>query len=104
MRDPEPFGDRARVGNVLASTAAARAADRRAMIVKLERDADRLGAARRRQGGHDRAVDAARHGDDDAAACARIFSELKQVFHDAGFLADPLRFGKVPERISCKAT
>ena len=42
--------------------------DRLAMIVELQGHADHLGAAPGGERGHDRAVDAARHGDDDARA------------------------------------
>ena len=65
MGDAEPVGDGARIVDVAAGAAALRPPDRLAMIVKLERDADHLGAAARGERGHDRAVDAARHGDDD---------------------------------------
>ena len=41
------------------------APDRLAMVVELERHPDHLGAAAGGERGHDRAVDAARHGDDD---------------------------------------
>ena len=45
--------------------------DRFAMIVELERDADHLGAGARGQRGDDRAVDPARHGDDDPRSRGR---------------------------------
>ncbi len=41
------------------------------MIVELERHPDHLGAAPRGERGHDRAVDAARHGDDDPGLARR---------------------------------
>ena len=66
MRDAEPVGNRACIANILAGAARAGALHRRAMIVELQRHADRFGARLRGQSGHDRAVDAARHGDDDA--------------------------------------
>ncbi len=65
MGDAEPLGDRARVVNVAAGAAALRPTDRRAMIVELKRDSDHLGAGAGGERGHDRAVDAAGHGDDD---------------------------------------
>ena len=71
MGDAEPVGDGAGVVDVLAGAAGPAAPDRLAMIVELEGDADHLGAAARRQRGHDRAVDAARHGDDDARLARR---------------------------------
>ena len=83
MRDAEPIGDRARVADVAPRAAASRAADGGAMIVELERDADRLGAAARGERGHHRAVDAARHGDDDAAA-GKIGAQLEIGVHGRG--------------------
>ena len=59
MRNAEPIADGAGIANVAAGTAAARPADRLAMIVELERNPDRLGAGGRRERGHYRAVDAA---------------------------------------------
>ena len=71
MGDAEPVGDRRGVVDVLAGAAGAASADRFAMIVELEGHADHLGAAARRQRGHDRAVDAAGHGDDDPRPAGR---------------------------------
>ena len=76
MGDAEPVGDRLRVVNVLPGAAGARAAHRLAMIVELQRDADHLRAGARGERGHDRAVDAAGHGDDDPGI-ARGAAELK---------------------------
>ena len=70
MGDAEPLGDRLGVVDVLAGAAGPRAPDRLAMIVELERHSDHLGAAARGERGHDRAVDAARHGDDDPGLLA----------------------------------
>ena len=66
----------------LAGAAGPRALDRLAMIVELERDSDHLGAASRGERGHDRAVDAARHGDDDPGL-ARGPVELEIGVHEA---------------------
>ena len=44
---------------------------RLAMIVELQRDPDHLGAGARGERGHDRAVDPARHGDDDPGLAER---------------------------------
>ena len=64
VSDAQPVGDRARVADIVARTACPLAAGGGAVIVKLQRHADNFRAARRRQRGHDRTVDAARHGDD----------------------------------------
>jgi hypothetical protein len=66
MGDAEPVANSLGVIDVLARAAASRTLHRLAMIVELERDSDHLGAAARGERGHDRAVDAAGHGDDDA--------------------------------------
>ena len=66
MGDPEPFGDGARVVNVAAGAAGLRPPDRLAMVVELEGDPDHLGAGAGGERGDDRAVDPARHGDDDS--------------------------------------
>src|SRR3546814_8897928 len=79
MRDAQPVAHRARVADVAARAARARAAHRLAVVVELERHPDRLRAARVRERGHHRAVDAARHGDDDAAA-SRIRAALEIAF------------------------
>ena len=68
MGDAEPVGDRLGVVNVLAGAAGLRAPGRLALVVELQGHADHLGAAPRGERGHDRAVDAARHGDDDPRA------------------------------------
>lgn len=69
MSDAQPRRHRLRVENVLAGATSARArAGDSAMVVELQRHPDRLRAAARGEGGHDRAVDAARHGDDDPGA------------------------------------
>ena len=70
MGDAEPVGDGACVADVLAGAAGAGAPDRLAMIVELQRHPDHLGAGARGERGHDRAVDAARHGDDDSGLAA----------------------------------
>src|SRR5579864_704262 len=68
MRDAERLGDTRRVVDVLAGAACALAAGGLAVVVELERDADDVATALDQQRGHGRAVDAARHGDDDARA------------------------------------
>ena len=66
MGDAEPVGDLLRIINVLPGATGARTAHRLAMIVELERHADHFGAGLRGEPGRDRAVDAARHGDNNA--------------------------------------
>src|SRR5207248_11442398 len=66
VRDAELGGDAGRVAYILPGAARALFADRRAVIIELQRDADdvepRLGEKRRR----DRRIHPARHRDDDA--------------------------------------
>ena len=84
MRDAEAVAHRARVADVAARAAAAGAADRLAMIVELERDADRLRARARGERRHDGRIDPARHGDNDALA-REIGAQLEIGFgHDDG--------------------
>ncbi len=71
VREAEPVGDRARVADIVAGAARALAPGGGAVIVELQRDADDFGAAAARQRGDHRAVDPARHGDDDAAFAGR---------------------------------
>ena len=80
MRDAELVGDRARIANILPSAAAARPAHGRAMIVELQRHADRLGARARGQCSHHARIDTTGHGDDDAPP-AQIIPKLKEVVH-----------------------
>ena len=68
---------------------APRAAHRLAMIVELQRDADHLRAGLRGERGRDRAVDAARHGDDDSGI-ARRAAKLKIDPHWKVYLAASL--------------
>ena len=81
MGDAEPVADGLGVVDVLAGAAGARALHRLAMVVELERDADHLGAGARGQRGDDAAVDAARHGDDDARIAAAGGSRSKSIGH-----------------------
>ena len=71
MGDAQAVGDHLGVVNVLPRAARAGALHRFAMIVKLERDPDHLGAGLRGQRGGDRRVDPARHGDDDPRCAGR---------------------------------
>ena len=61
MRDSEPVGDRARIGDVVARAARALAPGCRAIIVKLQGDADHLIARIVQHHGRHRAVDASAH-------------------------------------------
>ena len=69
MRDAEPLGDPAGVADI--GPGAARAGfrrRRRALIVKLQGQPDDIAAGLGSQGGDNRGIDAARHGDGDPAA------------------------------------
>src|SRR6185369_8505269 len=57
MGNAEPVADGAGIADVAAGAAASGAPDRLAMIIKLERDADRLGAGRSSERSYHRAVD-----------------------------------------------
>ena len=72
VRDAEAFGDTPGVVDVLAGAAGALAVRRRAVIVKLQGDADDVVALALQQPGHDRGIDAAGHGDDDASLVRRL--------------------------------
>ena len=65
MRDAEPLGDARGVMDILTGAAGALAPQRRAMVVKLQGDADHLEPALDQQRGSDRRVDPARHRHDD---------------------------------------
>jgi hypothetical protein len=82
MGDAEPVRDRPRIVDVLPGAAAPGPLHRGAMIVKLERHADHFRAGPRGERGHDRAVDAARHGDDDPGLGERA-GELEIRVHSA---------------------
>ena len=71
MGDAEPVGDGLGIVDVLPRAAGARALGRFAMIVELERHPDHLRSSARSEGGDDRTVDAAGHGDDDPCIRAR---------------------------------
>src|SRR4051812_12195197 len=76
MSDAEPVGDGLGVIDVLPRAARARSARGLAMVVELERHADDLGTGLGGERSRDRAVDAARHGDDDSGI-ARRAAKLK---------------------------
>jgi hypothetical protein len=54
MGNTEPVGDGAGIADILPGAAAARPPRRRAMVIELERDADRLGAGGGRKEGERR--------------------------------------------------
>ena len=73
MRDADALRDRARVMDVAAGAAGALAVRGGAVIVELQGHADDVIALGLEQGGGDRGVDAARHGDDDARVLRTAF-------------------------------
>src|ERR1700688_348158 len=72
IRDGETLGDTAGIVDVLARTAGAFAPRRGPVVVKLERYADHVVALGLEEGSHGRAVDPARHGDDDSRLGRRL--------------------------------
>ncbi len=66
VREAHLLGHAAGVVDVAAGAAGALLGQRRAVVVELQRDADDVVALFGKLGGHDRAVDAARHGHDHA--------------------------------------
>ena len=75
MGNAQPVGDAPRVVDILPGAATARATDRPTVVVELQGDADHLVAGFGEQGCGDRAVDAARHGDDHAGRGGTIECE-----------------------------
>ena len=71
VTDAEPVGDPAGVVDVLAGATGAGPSPLGARRIELQRDADDLVAGLRQQGGGDRRIDAAGHGDDHARAAAK---------------------------------
>ncbi len=78
MRYAQPLGDARGVVDVPAGAACALLRQGRAMVVELQRDADHVAPLLHQQRRRHRAVDAAGHGDDDAAL-ARGLVEAKGV-------------------------
>ncbi len=83
MRNADPLGNGTGVMDVAAGAAGALAVGRRAVIVKLQRDADDVVAGFRQDRGGNRGIDAARHGDDDARR-RRPSLDIEQVQSHAG--------------------
>jgi hypothetical protein len=72
MSDTKPFGDGAGITDILSCAARTLATYSNAMIIELQRHANRLGPARSGQRGNHRTVHAARHGNDDTSALQRV--------------------------------
>ena len=87
VRDADPLGDIARIVDVLPGAAGALAMGGRAMIVKLQRDADDVVAFGLQQRSRHRGIDAARHGDDDPGVLWTAF-EIQTVEHGSGHRCD----------------
>ncbi len=83
MRNADPLGDVARIVDVLPGAAGALAVGGRAMIVKLQRDADDVVALGLQQRSRHRRVDAAGHGDDDPCVLWTAF-KIQTVEHGSG--------------------
>ncbi len=66
------FGHAAGIVDILPRTASALLGQRRPVIVKLQRHADHVIALFRQLRGHNRAIHAARHGNDDARLAGRL--------------------------------
>src|SRR5262249_34891100 len=86
----DPLRHRARVIDVLAGAAGALAMGRGAVVVELQRDADDVVAFGLEQGGRDRGVDAARHGDHHTGVPRRAF-DIEAIEHCGCFRREPLR-------------
>ena len=78
-----PLGDIAGVVDVLPGAAGALAMGGRAMIVKLQRDADDVVTLGLQQRSRHRGIDAAGHGDDDPGVLRTAF-EIQTVEHGSG--------------------
>src|SRR6185437_11645878 len=72
VRDTEPVGDLAGILDVLAGAAGTRLADRDAMVVKLQGDADHVVTLPGQQRRRDRRIDAARHRDHHTGVAGRL--------------------------------
>ena len=81
--DADAVGDPAGIVDVLAGAAASRPARGLAMVIELQGNADDVVALLFQQRRGDRAVDAARHGDDDAGLARRL--EVAERGHGRGY-------------------
>jgi hypothetical protein len=91
MRNAERLADAAGIVDILAGAAGAGAVDGGAMIVELQRDAENVVALPLQDAGHHGAVDAARHGNDDARifrlrSKSRLFTASNPAFRSIGGL------------------
>ena len=84
MRDAEPVGDAARVVDILPGTAGSAPANRGAVIVELQGDADDLVPLLLEERSHHRGVDTARHGDDHPSSCICSWSSHARVRNSHG--------------------
>jgi hypothetical protein len=80
MRNADPLGHAAGVVDVLPRAAGALAVGRRAVVVKLQRDADHVIALVLQQRGRDGGIDAAGHRDDNAGVL-RPAGKIEAVEH-----------------------
>ena len=87
MRNADPLGDIARVVDILPGAAGALAMGGRAMVVKLQRDADDIVALGLQERGRNRGIDAAGHGDNDPCVLRTAF-KVQTVEHDPGHRCD----------------
>jgi hypothetical protein len=79
MGDAEPVAHGLGVIDVLTGAAGATALDGLAMIVQLERDPDHLGTGPGGERGDHAAVDAARHGNDDARGSQTVLGSVSEI-------------------------
>ena len=83
MRNADPLGDIAGIVDVAPGAAGALAMGGRAMVVKLQRDADDVVALGLQQRSRHRRIDAAGHGDHDPGVLRTAF-EIQTVEHGSG--------------------
>jgi hypothetical protein len=98
MRNADSFSDVAGIVDVLSGAAGALTMSGRAMIVKLQRDADDVIALGLQQGSRHRRVDAAGHGDNDPDVLWTAF-EVQTVEHDSGHRCDRERLKRLRSEI-----
>ena len=91
VRDAQALGHLAGVVDVLAGAAGALLGQSRAVIVELQRDAHDIVALALQEAGHDRGVDAARHGDHDAGGLRPAGKiETPKLTRSVGMLSGPM--------------
>src|SRR3954454_5148360 len=97
MGDSDPLGDVASIVDVLSGAAGALAVCGRAVIVKLQRDANDIVALGLQQRSRHRGVDAAGHRDDHSCVL-RTALEIETVEHRSGHWCNPGGIKRVPPR------